>query len=134
MLRKLRKCFLHCLACFQEKYSCKANFTIATFHLHQLSTTVRSVTPRTTYLVINSFAIQVNTFSLRLLISNIVRQDGQINFLHFWDNFGDNTIEKASIMLFFCNIRSSLDKSNKLLWQTRFFWKINQYLIKTVHF
>ena len=33
MLRKLRKCFLHCLAYFQEKYSCKANFTIATFHL-----------------------------------------------------------------------------------------------------
>ena len=33
-------------------------------------------------------------------LSECLSQDGQINFLHFGDNFGDNMIEKASIMLF----------------------------------
>ena len=33
-------------------------------------------------------------------LSECLSQDGQINFLHFWDNFDDNMIERASIKFF----------------------------------
>ena len=109
--------FLHCLAYFQEKYSCKANFTIATFHLFWTFSLEEFQSIRIWF----KYLLQLSDIFLlkeRLNATTVVRQP----------------IRAARGKCILRRLVTNEVNQTSSYGRQDFFWKINQYLITTVHF